>query len=154
MAGIRARTGTGALTITASATTTALAITAPTNQRVFISEITFSAKGVDATQTPLLIALNRYSAAPSSGTSVSPVKINSADDETIQTTSSKAYASAGTTSGIPLWQTYVSPNGGGYTWGPGNIGVIVCKGGETLGITITNSNGADITGEVGIGFEE
>lgn len=137
MAGIRFTVTTGEISL-AAATDTLLQILAATNQRVFINEWEISFQGVDASQPPVLVQLVRQTTAGSGGSTVTPVKVNSADDETIQTTCIKTPTSEPTTTDV-IDEKFVSPNGGGFTWGPGNIGTLICKGGERIAIRCTNA---------------
>lgn len=137
MAGVRFTATTGVVSL-AAATKTLLQIKAPTNQRVFINEWEVSFQGVDASQPPVLIQLVRQSDAGTGSSSVTLVKVNASDDVTLQSTAIKTPTAEPTTSDI-IDEKFISPNGGGFTWGPGNIGVLIAKGGERLGVRLVNA---------------
>jgi hypothetical protein len=144
MAGIRFTGHSGEVTIAGSTTQVILAVVAPTNQRVFVSEASVSAKNVDASQTPFTFELVRFTGTGGES-DLTEDKLSSTDGETIQSVMKKTYNAAAETVQATVLSELVSPNGGGYTWGPGNSGVNIVKGGEKFGIRIKNNSGSAIT---------
>lgn len=114
---------------------TVLQILAPTNQRVLVSEWSISFEGLDPVGTPIQVTLERQSTAGSGGDPLTPVKTNSGDDETIQTTALSDIDTSQPTETATLRREKVHPQGG-YTWQAPFGKEIVVKGGERLGITV------------------
>lgn len=112
---------------------------AAAHHRVHIHELSVSFRGTNATHAPALVEIVRYSDA---GTSVAltPVKLNSGDNETIQTTARKTFTGTEPVATDILFSELITPNGGGYTWGGGNAGPLVLIGGERIGVRVTSAN--------------
>ena len=131
MAGVLFNVVTGELTTGTSVKTLAQVIAAA-NQRVLVHAIEVSFKGVSTTDAPILVEVLRQTTA-GTVTSLTPVKNNNGDDETLQTTASKD-ASAEPTAGDILRSLEVHPQGRHTIYLPRPI---VVKGGGRLGVRVT-----------------
>lgn len=138
---LRCTATTGERTLSV-ATQTVLQIQAPSNQRIAINEWQLSLQGTDSSHAPVKVQVVRQTDAGSGSSSVTPVKINSADDETPQATVIRNPTGEPTTTDI-IDEVFVPPNGGIYTWGPGNTGSLIVKGAERIGFRIVAGNAND-----------
>jgi len=134
MAGLRLSVQTG-LIVTGTTKKTLLQLVAPTNQRLLVKEISVSFNGTSSTQRPIHVQVERQSTAGTMS-SLPPVKINTGDDETAQSTAQHT-ATVQPTSGNEVLGESVHPQGGSFLWQAPFGGEIVVKGGERLGITVT-----------------
>lgn len=135
MAGMRFTGVTGEVALTTPTTKTLWSITAPSNQRVFLTEWAVTFKGTSATDAPNRVELLRSTGGTSS--TFTPSKFDSSMTETVQTVCRQTFTGEPTAGDI-LWQSLVSPAGGGETWGAGNTGPIVIKGGETVALRVVS----------------
>jgi hypothetical protein len=124
---------TGEIT-TGTSTKTLMQVVAASNHRVTIKEISVSFKGTSNTAAPILVEVLRQTDAGTM-TSLSPVKINSADDETLQTTAQHTSTSE-PSAGNVLMSELVHPQTG-YTWQAPFGGDLVVPGGGRLGLRVT-----------------
>lgn len=111
---------------------TMLQIAAPANQRVLVHEIAISFQGISTTDTPILVEVLRQTTAGTMS-SLTPVKNNNGDDETIQTTAQHT-ATVEPTGGDVLASRYVHPQSHFIFYLPEPI---VVKGGGRLGVRVT-----------------
>lgn len=135
MAGIRSACVTGEIT-TGTSVKTLLQIIAPTNQRLLVKEASVSFKGIVSTGTPAKVDILRQTTAGTM-TSLTPVKWNSADDETLQITAQHTSTSE-PTAGDVLWSEEVHPQTG-YTWQAPFGMEFVVPGGTRLGLRVTTA---------------
>ena len=148
MAGVKAVAQTGEIA-TGTSAKTLLQLIAATNQRVKIKEFSVSFKGTSNTAAPIKVALVRQTDAGTMS-ALSPVKMNEADDETLQTTAQHT-ATAEPTGSTEVMGEEVHPQSG-YTWQAPFGGEIVVKGGNRLGLVVTA--GADVNAKARFVFEE
>lgn len=134
MAGVRLAAVTGEIA-TGTSTKTILQLVAAANHRVVVREIRASFKGVSASATPVLVEVLRQTTAGTMS-ALSPVKLNSADDETLQTTAQHT-ATAEPTAGDVVLAAEVHPQGGLFAWVAPFGGELVVPGGERLGLRVT-----------------
>jgi hypothetical protein len=89
MAGLYGSFTTGAVALNSGTAQTVLQITAPTNQRLRITEYEFSFDGTNSANTPASIKIERQTGGTFTNNSVAPVKINDPSNvgETLQATS-------------------------------------------------------------------
>lgn len=128
---------------------TLLQITAPTNQRLKIREISVAFKGTSNTAAPVLVEVARQSTAGTM-TSLTPQKWNPADDETLQGTAQHT-ATAEPTETAVIMREEVHPQGA-YTWQAPFGGEIIVPGGGRLGIAVTAA--ADVSSLARLVYEE
>lgn len=133
MAGVRFAAVTAEIT-TGTSIKTLLQVVAATNQRILIDEISVSFKGTSNTADPILVRVNRQSTAGTMS-ALTPVKINSGDNETLQVTAQHT-ATAEPTAGDILLTEEVHPQTG-FAWQARFGGEIVIIGGGKLGIDVT-----------------
>lgn len=148
MAGVRCAAVTSEIA-TGTSAKTLLQITAAGNHRVLIGELSISFKGTSNTAAPIRVRVLRQTTAGTM-TSLTPVKLNSADDETIQTTAQHT-ATAEPTAGEVLLAEEVHPQTG-YTWQAPFGRELVVPGGGRLGVEV--SAGADVNAIARVIFEE
>jgi hypothetical protein len=110
MAGVRARAVTGAVSLSAGVAKTVLQLRAPANQRLLVNEIQVAFTGVDPTDAPVLVEYG-YCSADGTFTSLTPVKFNRADNETLQATAHHT-ATVEPTTVTPIAGTLVHPQAG------------------------------------------
>jgi len=149
MAGIRAVAQTDKI---ASGTSkkTLLQLVAAANQRVLIKEISISFAGISATAAPVHVQVHRQSSAGTMS-ALTPKKMNTGDNETLQTTAQHT-ATVEPTTGDEVIGEQVHPQGGGFLWQAPPGGEIVVLGGERLGICVTA--GATVNVKCRMVFEE
>jgi hypothetical protein len=117
---------------TGTAAKTILQIVAAANHRVIVPGFVVSFAGTVATDAPVLVELLRQTTAGTMS-AATPVKTNSADDETLQTTAQ--HTSTGEpTAGDILFKMYIHPQSGGVIVLPDPI---VVPGGTRLGLRVT-----------------
>lgn len=140
MAGVGVAAVTPSISFSTS-TTTLIQIVAPTNQRLVVNELSVSFDGVSNTAKPIQVDVLRQSSAGTMS-SLTPVKRNSSDSETIQSTAQ--HTSTGEpTAGNILMSEQVHPQTG-YTWQAPFGKEIIVPGGGRLGIRlVTPGAGAD-----------
>lgn len=144
MAGINLSAATPEFT-TGTSKKTVLQILAPTNRRLVVKEWGVSFKGTSNTEAPILVELIRQSTAGLDGDVLTPRKMNSADDETVQTTAlSNIDGSTQPTDGDVLARKEVHPQGG-YDWQAPFGGEIHVPGGERLGIAVSAGSAVNMT---------
>lgn len=140
MAGVRFKVTTGEITIASAKT--GIAIFPRAHQRCLVRAIKIYGKSVTSTDGPMLVEPKRIASgdvATGTGTSVTPTKVNDADDETLQTTAKKLYSAEPTYTGGAK-DTYEIPaqvGGQLLAFGPGDEIPVV--GGEGLGFLCTPS---------------
>lgn len=134
-------TGTSAKTI--------LQLVAASNHRVLIVELSISFKGTSNTAAPIKVRVLRQTTAGTMS-SLTPVKMNSGDDETLQTTAQHTATAEPTASDVLLSEE-VHPQTG-YTWQAPFGRELVIPGGGRLGIEVTA--GADVNCIARAIFEE
>lgn len=149
MAGVLGRVPSGEVSLTAATAKTVLQIVAAANHRVKVNGIHIALKGIVVTDTPVKVRVLRQTTAGtmSPGT---PVKNNSADDETLQTTA-LVNASAEPTAGDVLETFEIHPQTQYRCFYPLGQEIIV-PGGGRLGIELTAAQNQTAT--AGIDFEE
>jgi hypothetical protein len=148
MAGVKAVAQTAEIA-TGTAKKTLLQLVAASNHRALVKEISVSFKGTSNTAAPILVQVLRQTDAGTM-TSLTPAKLNTADDETLQTTAQHT-ATAEPTGTSEVMGEEVHPQGG-YTWQAPFGGEIVVPGGGRIGIAVTA--GADVSAKARIIFEE
>ena len=133
MAGVAFAAVTGEIS-TGTAIKTLLQIVAPTNQRIKLREISVSFKGTSNTASPIIVSLTRQTTAGTMS-SLTPVKVNEADNETLQVTAQHT-ATAEPTSSDVIMSEEVHPQTG-YTWQAPFGGEMVVIGGGRVGVRVT-----------------
>lgn len=134
MAGILAHLPTGEVAVSAGVPMTVLQIVAAANHRVLLSGFSVMFKGTSATDTPVKIRILRQTTAGTMS-SVTIVKNNDGDDETLQTTG-RHTASAEPTAGDVLETLEVHPQAGLLFFYPAGKEIVI-KGGGRLGFEVT-----------------
>ncbi len=134
-------TGTSAKTI--------LQLVAASNHRVLIGELSLSFKGTSNTASPIKVRVLRQTTAGTMS-ALTPVKMNSGDDETLQTTAQHTATAEPTASDVLLAEE-VHPQTG-YTWQAPFGRELAIAGGGRLGIEVTA--GADVNCIARAIFEE
>lgn len=134
MAGVLFSAQTPAVALVADTAKTVLQIIAASHHRLEISEWSVSFNGIVNTNEPVLIQVVRQTDA-GTVSSLTPKKLNTADDETLQVTASYN-ASVEPTSTDILFSELIHPQGG-YTWQAPYRGEITVPGGARLAIKIT-----------------
>lgn len=148
MAGVKFAAQSGEIA-SGTSTKTLLQIAAASNHRVMVREISVSFKGTSATAAPVKVDVLRQSDAGTMS-SLTPVKLNSADDETLQTTAQHT-ATAEPSAGDVLKTEEVHPQTG-FLWQAPFGGEIVVPGGTRLAVRVTA--GADVNAVARIEGEE
>src|SRR5438105_2905164 len=97
MAGVKAKVNSGEVALLAATLKTVLQIKAPANQRLMVTGYYLYGKGIVVTDTPMLFNLKSNAANFGTGTSVTPSKGNTSDDETLQSTAFKNFTVEPTT---------------------------------------------------------
>lgn len=139
-AGLRLRTPVDEITVGNSATKTVVLITAPSNQKVRVKAWSVSTDGTDSTQSPVTIELMKFTTAGTM-TSITPVKMNQDDGETPQSTAAKN-ATVEPTGGDVYMNREIPFANGNFTYIFPFGEEILVKGGERIGIRVTNSSGS------------
>lgn len=128
---------------------TILQILAPANQRVLVSEISVSCEGIVNTGVPMLVEIEHQSTAGAGGDVLTGKKINTGDDEAIQTTAlSNIDGSSQPTVTQEIMGEKVHPQGA-WTWQAPFGKEIVVKGGQRLGISVTSAAAVDVKARFG-----
>lgn len=135
MAGLFVR-ATTAQVATGTSAKTILQIVAAANHRIKIPKVSVSFEGVTPTDPPIQVVLMRQSTAGTMS-SLTPVKDNDSDDETLQTTAQHT-ATVEPTSGDIIETKLCHPQGRVDFIGPFTV-----KGGGRLGVVVTASVGID-----------
>lgn len=144
MAGVLARHISGEVSLTASTKKTVLALTAAANHRVKVLGLEVYGKGTSATDTPMKVEVQRITT-DGTGTSTTPAKNNTADDETLQTTSKANYTIEPTyTANTVLFTDEVHPQTGLVKFLPYGQEIII-PGGGLLGIGITAAQNQSVS---------
>lgn len=147
MAGVLIRASSPEVSLSAATVKTVVQITAPANQRVLVREISVSFKGIVNTDGPVLVEVLRQSTA-GTGTSLTIVKRNSADTETIQSTALHSH-SAEPTAGDVLIREEVHPQGGALNLLLPDKFPLVVPGGGRLGIRCTAPQAQTVVASIG-----
>lgn len=84
MAGVRVSVPSGEVSLTAATAKTVLSLKAAANHRALVKSLKVFFKGIVTTDTPVKIRLVRITADSGTGSAVTEVKVNEADNETIQ----------------------------------------------------------------------
>lgn len=125
---------------TGTAAKTLAQVVAASNHRLLIKEISVSFQGTSNTAAPILVRVLRQTTAGTTS-ALTPVKTNSADDETLQVTA-RHTATAEPTASDVLMTELVHPQTG-YTWQAPFGGELVVPGGGRLGIEVTAAASVD-----------
>lgn len=147
MAGLIGRAVTAQIA-TGTAAKTLLQLVAASSHRVVVKEWHISFEGTTATNAPIQVRVLRQSTAGTMS-SLTLVKDNDSDDETLQTTAQHTSTSE-PTAGDVLFSQLVHPQGGRFSV-QGNE-VFTIKGGGRLGFEVTAS--VDVDAVVCVKFEE
>ncbi len=132
MAGLAFTLSTGSVAYT-TATKTIMQIVAASNHRVLINEVSIGFLGVLATEVPVHVQILAQTTAGTMS-SLTPVKTNSSDDETLQTTAQHT-ATAEPTAGNVIWADVFHPQTARrITFNPGRE--LVIPGGTRLGLRL------------------
>jgi len=134
MSGVRVRANT-AQVATGTSLKTIMQIVAASNHRIVIPQISVSFEGVTVTDAPIQVDIYRQTDAGTM-TSLTLVKDNDADDETIQTTAQHT-ATAEPTKTDKLASKFVHPQG------RADFGPFTVKGGGRIGVLVTAGVGVD-----------
>lgn len=129
-------------TLTASVTDALLTISAPANQRVHVGEIGVSFNSVTATDQVILVEVCRITSV-GGGSAGTAIKLNASDDETPQ--ASVLQSGTEGSGATVLHREYVPADKGAFTWGAGNVGPFVLKGGDILELRYTTGTLAGTT---------
>lgn len=148
MAGVGFKANTAQIA-TGTSEKTLLQIIAATNQRVLVHEFSISFKGTSNTAAPIEVKVSKQTTGGTMS-SLTLVKSNDNDDETLQTTATHT-ATAEPTEGDNLITELVHPQTG-YTWQAPYGKPLVIPGGDRLGFIVTA--GADVNAVVRVMGEE
>lgn len=137
--------GVGFKAVTAEVSTgtslkTIIQVVAASNHRCVIKEWSISFQGTSNSAAPILVEVLRQSTAGTMS-SLTPVKNNSGDDETLQTTAQHT-ATAEPTAGDVIDSVLVHPQTG-YTWQAPFGSELIIVGGGRLGIRVTAGASVD-----------
>lgn len=149
MAGILARVNSAEVSLSAATAKTVLQVTAASNHRVLVRSIEVAIKGVNPVATPVRVRVLRQTTAGTM-TSATPVKLDSTDDETLQTTAQHT-ATAEPTAGDVLTVTELHPQAAMVDRFPYDTPIVV-PGGTRLGIELLAVDA--VTAAASITFEE
>lgn len=149
MAGINFRCDSGEVSLSAATAKTVVQLTAPANQRVLVRGIDIHFRGVNPIASPAKIRVLRQTTAGTM-TSLTPVKLNNADSETIQSTAQHT-ATAEPTAGTVLMTLEQHPQSSNVLYFPYDIPIHL-SGGTRLGVEITATD--SVTVSVGLTCEE
>lgn len=136
---------------TGTAVKTLLQLTAPTNQKVAIKEISISFDGVSNTATPILVEVVRQTSAGTITNTTTLRKIDPDMQETIQTACKDTATAEPTDSGDVPMQELVHPQTG-FLWQAPFGGELMINGGGRLGIRVTA--GTSVNASVRVVAEE
>lgn len=136
MAGVIFRGVTGQIACTATTAKTVTQVIAASNHRVTNLYFTLSFEGTSATDAPAYVRILKQTTA-GTVSSLTLVKNNASDDETLQTTASHT-ATAEPTAGDVKYATFIHPQSRDREIGPFTI-----PGGERLGVEVTVSANVD-----------
>jgi len=129
MAGVRFQVDSGDVAFTA-ATKTILQIIAAANVRLRIERVTFSFKGISATEVPVACELLRQTTAGTMS-AATPAKVNESDDETLQVTAQHTATVEPTASTVKAANPVHPQISYSFVFPPGRD--LYVKGGERLG---------------------
>jgi hypothetical protein len=149
MAGLRGFVKAGEIALVGTTAKTALQIVAPANHRVLIEEVGIFFDGTSVSAEPVVVEVLRQTTAGTMS-AATPVKRNSADDETLQTTAQHTATvepSAGDI--LDVWE--IHPQSGWEKIYPLGREIQV-PGGTRLGIRLTAP--ANVNCLVKLGFQE
>lgn len=149
MSGVRFSVNSGNIATGTPGPTTMLQVVAAANHRVKVNEIGVSFEGIDPEGQPILVEILRQTTAGTSS-AATPVKINPADDETLQVTAIKA-ATVEPTAGDVLDMMLIHPQTG-RDWQAVFAGEFIVPGGTRLGVRV--SAAASVNGVATIKGEE
>ena len=133
MAGVRFAATTGQISTGASSRRTMIQIIALSNHRVEITEIQISFEGTSNTDAPIECVVEYQGDAGTTPVALTPVKLNSSDDESLQVTAGQGAWAVEPASGNDLMKFFVHPQTG-YTWQAPFGGELVIPGGSRLGV--------------------
>lgn len=134
MAGLRFRANT-AQVATGTSAKTILQLVAASNHRVLVPRISVSFEGVTATDPPIQVVIMKQTTAGTMS-SLTLVKDNDNDDETLQTTAQHTATAEPTSSDIKETRL-VHPQGNR------DFGPFIIPGGQRLGVVVTASVSID-----------
>jgi hypothetical protein len=134
MAGILAQAVTGEVAIAKNVTKTPLQIVAAANHRIKVSQFGIFFKGVAVTDPPVLVKVVRQTDAGTTS-ALTPVKNNTEDGETLQTTARHTATAEPTTTDV-VYSAEVHPQSGWQVIFPFGQEIIV-PGGTRLGISVS-----------------
>lgn len=149
MAGILARVPSGEVSLTAATAKTVLQLVAATNHRSKVNGVHIAGKGIVVTDGPIKVRILRQTTAGEMSVAT-PVKNDSSDDETLQTTAQKN-ATAEPTAGDVLEEFEVHPQTQYRCFYPFGQEIVV-PGGTRIGIECTAPQNQTVT--AGFDFEE
>lgn len=149
MAGVGWRANSAAVATSTSAKTI-VQVVAPANQRLVVREAEIAFKGTVNSNAPILVEILRQTTAGTSS-ALTPVKRNSADDETLQVTARETFTAEPTASDV-LFRSYVHPQGGALDKMFPDKFPIPVPGGGRLGLRVTADN--DVNCVASFGGEE
>lgn len=149
MAGVLGRLPSNEVALVAATAKTVLQIVAAANHRTKVNGIRVHGKGIVSTDTPIKVRVVRQTTAGTMS-AATPVKNNTADDETLQTTGQKNATVEPTITDV-LEEFEVHPQTGQIIFYPFGQEIIV-PGGTRLGVELTAAQAQTVT--VGIDFEE
>lgn len=144
MAGVLIGAQTGEISVTTGTTITLLQVATAAHHRVIIHSITVGCKGISATDVPFRIQIVQQTTAGTMS-SLTPVKINANDPETVQTTAQHTSTVAPTDGNI-LASGYVHPQRSMTFTGPwvlscnatvGRLGVKIISPGQNGTIVVS-----------------
>lgn len=124
---------------------TLLQVVAAANQRLAVTEISLSCKGTVSNAVPIKMEILRQTTAGTMS-SLTPVKRNDSDDETLQVTAQHT-ATAEPTAGDVLKTEELHPQTG-WTWMTAPGEEILVGGGDRLGIRVTAAVTVDIVARI------
>lgn len=132
MAGLYFTAAPGAVTVTSATAITYCQLVAASNHRVFVHQLDFGFNGITAADPPTLMQLLIQTSAGTMS-SLTLVKWNAGDDETLQTTAQHTSTVAPTDSSVK-WSTYVHEQTRGQIYFPKPL---IIPGGTRMGLKLT-----------------
>jgi len=141
MSGVRFSARTAEVALTAATAKTVVQIVAASNHRVLVTAFYAFFDGVSPTAEPVVVRVLRQTTAGTMS-SLTPVKLNNSDDETLQTTAQHT-ATAEPTAGDVLFAMEVHPQTGYKELRPLGQEFVV-PGGGRLGIECTAPAGVNV----------
>lgn len=155
MAGILAKVNSGEVSLAANGTKTILQAVAAANHRVKVTGFSCAFTGKVAADPPVRLELLRQTDAGTGGNAATPVKNNSEDGETLQTTALKGlWSTTEPTAGDILFAIEVHPQSGYRELLPYGQEIIVPGGSRIAVRCISGALSATINAIAQIDFEE